>query len=165
MSILALVLVAQAVQAGGLSWKPPPPSWTPDPRGSAMRIATYRVPAAPGDPEGGELAIFFFGKEGGTVAANVERWVRQFTPEAGAPEPSTRTETVNGIRVTRVSAEGTFASGMPGGPSTPKGHYALFGAIAEGPGGNVFFKLTGPRKTVRAASAQFDSMIRSLSRR
>lgn len=38
-------------------------------------------------------------------------------------------------------------------------------AAAEGPDGNVFFKLVGPRSTVRAASAQFEVLVRSLSRR
>jgi len=67
---------------------------------------------------------------------------------------------VNGIRVTRVSAEGTYASGMPGGPTTPKTRFALLGAIAEGPRGNLFFKLTGPRKTVAKAAAQFEALVR-----
>jgi hypothetical protein len=165
MTVLAILLFAQATQVGGLGWKPPA-SWKADAIASQMRVATYRVPAAAGDPEGGELAIFFFGKNGGgTVAANVDRWLRQFTPDPGGPAPSTRTEEVNGIRVTRVATEGTFASGMPGGPTTPKTKYALLGAIAEGPGGNVFFKLTGPRKTVRAAAGQFDALIHSLGRR
>ena len=37
----------------------------------------------------------------------------QFTPEPGSAQPSSRVETLNGIRLTRVSTEGTFASGMP----------------------------------------------------
>jgi hypothetical protein len=130
-----------------------------------MRLATYRVPATGGDSEPAELGVFFFGNgEGGSVDANVERWIGQFSPEMGATKPTRRVETVNGIRVTRVSTEGTYASGMPGGPTTPKAHFALVGAIAEGPGGNVFFKLTGPRKTVAKAAAQFEALVRSLKR-
>ena len=98
------------------------------------------------------------------MGANIERWFAQFKPEPASAEPNSRVETINGIRVTRVTAEGTFASGMPGQPTTPKTSYALLGAIAEGPGGNVFFKLTGPRKTVRAAAKQFDAMLRTLAR-
>jgi hypothetical protein len=162
MTILATLLLA-AVQAGGLSWKSPA-SWPAESSSSAMRLATLRVPAAPGDSAPAELAIFFFGKEGGAVGANVERWFAQFKPEPASAEPTSRVETINGIRVTRVSAEGTFASGMPGQPTTPKGKHALLGAIAEGPEGNVFFKLTGPRKTVRAAAKQFDAMLRTLAR-
>jgi len=39
----------------------------------------------------------------------------------------------------------------------------LLGAIVEGPHGSVFFKLTGPAKTIEAVSAEFDAMIHSLS--
>jgi hypothetical protein len=163
--MLALLLVAQvAAQAGGLSWKTPA-AWPAVPRASQMRLATHEVPAARGDPEPGELGIFFFGKEGGATVANVDRWIHQFTPEPGAAQPSFRTETIHGVRITRVTAEGTYASGMPGGPATPKARYALLGAIAEGPGGNVFFKLVGPRNTVRAATAQFEALLQSISRK
>lgn len=165
MSVVSLVLLAQVVHAGGLSWKAPG-GWPADPHGSSMRIASHRIPPAPQDGEGAELAIFFFGKDqGGTIAANVGRWLSQFTPEFGAAKPSTQIEMVNGVRVTRVSTEGTYASGMPGGPTTAKQRFGLLGAIAEGPGGNVFFKLTGPRRTVRAAAPQFDALIHSLSKR
>src|SRR2546427_277431 len=138
MDLLAILLVAQAAQAGGLSWKSPA-GWTAEPPSSPMRVVTYRIPAAAGDGEPGELGVFFFGKgEGGSVDANVDRWLAQLTPESGSAKPSRRVETVKGIRVTRVSAEGTYSSGMPGGPRTPKPGFALLGAIAEGPGGNVF---------------------------
>ena len=164
MSLFAALLVAQAAQAGGLSWKPPA-GWTAEPPSSPMRVATYRIPATAGDAEPGELAVFFFGSgEGGSVEANVDRWIAQFAPESGSAKPARRVESVNGIRVTRVSAEGTFSSGMPGGPKTAKAHFSLLGAIAEGPGGNVFFKLTGPRKTVQKTAAKFDALVRSLSR-
>jgi len=164
MDLVALLLVAQAAQAGGLSWKPPP-GWTAEPPSSPMRIVTYRVPAAAGDPEPGEVGVFFFGTgEGGSVDANIDRWKAQLAPEPGSAKPARWVDTIRGIRVTRVSAEGTYSSGMPGGPRTPKAAFALLGAIAEGPGGNVFFKLTGPRKTVQKAATRFEALVRSLSR-
>jgi len=66
--------------------------------------------------------------------------------------------------VTVVRAEGTYASGMPGGPTTPKPGWALLGAIAEGPSGAVFFKLTGPKKGVAAARPAFEALVASLKR-
>src|SRR5262245_469130 len=141
MSLIAILILAQAAQAGGLSWKAPT-EWTVEASASPMRVGTYRFPASAGDPEPGEAAVFLFGAgQGGSVDANVERWNGQFTPETGAAKPARKTETVNGIQVTRVSTEGTYSSGMPGGPRTSKPGFALLGAIAEGPGGNVFFKL------------------------
>ncbi len=165
MNLLGILLVAQAAHAGGLFWKPPA-GWTAEPPNSPMRVVTYRIPAATGDAEPGELGVFYFGVgEGGSADANVERWTAQFTPESGSAKPLRRVETVNRIRVTRVSVEGTYSSGMPGGPKTAKSGFALVGAIAEGPGGNVFFKLTGPRKTVQKSAPQFEALLRSLSRK
>lgn len=162
MVILAALLLA-ASGAGGLSWQSPA-AWPAEPHSSPMRVGTHRVAPAAGDSEPAELAIFFFGPEGGTVQANVDRWFAQFMPESGSAQPASRTETINGVRVTRVSTEGIFASGMPGQATTPKRSFALLGAIAEGPQGNVFFKLIGPRKTVHAAASQFEKLLHTLAR-
>ncbi len=75
--------------------------------------------------------------------------------------------TVAGLRVTRAQVGGTYLA--PGGPmmqSTGKRPgYRLLGAIAEGPEGNVFFKLTGPAATVAAAEPAFDALVVSLHKR
>jgi len=52
---------------------------------------------------------------------------------------------------------------MPGQPTTPKGNYALLGAIAEAPKQRLL-QAHRPRKTVRAAAKQFDAMLRTLAR-
>jgi hypothetical protein len=98
------------------------------------------------------------------VESNVARWLSQFTPEKGAKKSAPRRELVNDIPVTKVETEGTYASGMPGGPTTPKTGYALEGAIAEGPEGAVFFKLTGPKKSVEKARPAFAALVASLKR-
>jgi hypothetical protein len=145
--------------AGGVQWTVPA-RWSAG-SGSAMRVATYAVPAAKG-VEPGECAVFFFGAgQGGSVEANVERWGKQFE---GTPVPTHTTTTVAGLRVTRAAVSGTYLA--PGGPmmqSTGKrAGYRLLGAIAEGPEGNVFFKLTGPAATVAAAGPDFEALVASL---
>jgi hypothetical protein len=70
--MLVQMLLAAATQAGGLAWKAPA-SWPIEASSSSMRVATHRIPQAAGDPEPGELAIFFFGPQGGSGQANVER--------------------------------------------------------------------------------------------
>lgn len=175
-SALAAVLLAQLVPshasasatgsnaAGGLTWTVPK-DWSFAPSSSSMRVATHRIPAVPGDAEGAELAIFYFGEgQGGTIDANVQRWFAQLDPEPGARKNEKKETQVGGVKVTLVSAEGTYSSGMPGGPTTPKKGYALLGAIAEGPKGAVFFKLTGPKKTVAAASKDFDALVKSFKK-
>lgn len=151
--------------AGGLSWTVPK-GWTAV-TASSMRVATYRTPVAPGDKEGAEMAIFYFGQgQGGSVDANVDRWFSQLTPEAGSKKPSRSPMKVGGIPVTVCAAEGTYTGGMGmGAMSTgPMKGYALEGAIAEGPRGSVFFKLTGPKKTVEKEKAAFDALVRSVTK-
>jgi len=61
----------------GISWSIPG-GWSEHPP-RQMRAATYVVPAASGDAEGGECAVFYFGNDqGGSIDANIERWVAQF---------------------------------------------------------------------------------------
>jgi hypothetical protein len=40
--------------------------------------------------------------------------------------------------------------------------WALLGAIVDGPNGRVFFKLTGPRKTVDGSRREFENMLGTL---
>lgn len=154
---------------GGIHWTVPS-AWTPQGE-RAMRLATYTIPASTAaggssgggaDKEGGECAVFFFGSgQGGDVKANIDRWVSQF--EAGA-KVSQASKTVNGIRVTTVTINGTY--GSPGGPMMQsqgkKTNYVLLGAIVEAPQGAVFFKATGPAATMAASQKDFDALVNSI---
>jgi len=156
---------AAANGAGGLSWTAPK-AWSVSPSASSMRVVTYKVPAATGDAEGGEVAVFFFGPgQGGSTQANVDRWIAQFKPEQGSGGPGKPVSMkVGAIPVTIVTTEGTYSSGMPGGAMTPKPGWALRGGIAEGPEGPVFFKMVGPKKTVLGATPTFDAFLKTLKR-
>ena len=128
-----------------------------------MRAATYLIPAAQGDSEGAECAVFE--NLGGGVQANITRWIGQF--EKTDAEPNQKKETINGLPVTTVDVTGIFKGGGPmmgGQQSGPKNGYRLLGAIVEGPDGDVFFKLTGPAKTVAAAQEEFQTMLKSLKK-
>jgi hypothetical protein len=148
--------------AAGISWSVPG-SWT-EGQGSAMRVATYDVPAPPGT-EAGQCAVFYFGPgQGGDVDANVDRWAGQFK-EKPSPEPERRS--VSGVAVTLVDIGGTYLN--PGGGMMQsrgeKPNYRLLGAIVEAPEGNVFFKLTGPEATVASAEAAFDGLVDSIQKK
>lgn len=146
----------------GVQWSVPKP-WS-EQGAREMRAATYTIPAAEGDSEPAECAVFYFGgQQGGSVDANINRWVGQF--EASAP-PARSEREVNGMKVTLVQVAGTFLA--PGGPMMQsqgkKDNYRLLGAIVEGPQGSVFFKLTGPAKTVGACEPEFNAMVSSLKK-
>jgi hypothetical protein len=57
-----------------LAWEAPV-RWQLVPNASPMRLATYRVPRAPGDGVDAELSVT---QAGGSVEANAERWIGQF---------------------------------------------------------------------------------------
>jgi len=146
----------------GLHWDDPP-RWHRRAASSPMRVAEYAVPRAAGDAADAECTVITFGpSQGGSVEDNVGRWVRQFNPLSGAPMKLTRQ--VGGLNVTKVEVAGSYhPMMMPGAtePSTQQGS-RLIGAIVEAPSGLWFFKLTGPDASVRAASAEFDTLVGSL---
>ena len=153
-------------QAGGLQWRIPD-NWTGQPE-RPMRAATYTVAAADGDSEAGECAVFYFGpNEGGGVQANIDRWIGQMKqPDGSSSATKAKTQKVDaGVPVTLVDLTGTYLSSS--GPmmqvSAEKPGYRMMGAIAQGPQGAVFFKFTGPVKTVDANAKSFLAMVESAS--
>ncbi len=149
--------------SSGVKWTAPP-RWQTGPEKS-MRAATYLIPAAAGDSEGAECAVFV--NIGGGVDANIKRWIGQFEQPDGSSSESKakqKKETVNGFPVTTVDLAGTYAGGgmAMGQPATKKTGYRLLGAIVETSTGEVFFKLTGPAKTVTAAQNDFQNLLKSL---
>ena len=149
--------------AGGIHWSAPS-RWTEQPA-RPMRIATYTVPPAPGDSEAAECAVYYFGKgQGGGVDDNVTRWAAQFE---GSPKAERSAKEVNGLKVNLVQVAGAYLA--PGGPAMQsqgrKENYRLHGAIVEAPEGAVFFKCTGPARTVAAAHTEFESLVASLAKK
>ncbi len=149
----------------GIRWTVPKGWVEGSPR--QMRYATYMTLPAEGDAEGAECAVFFFGSgQGGDTEMNIDRWVSQFE-NAGTPSRSTRE--VNGLPVTQLKLTGTYV-GMGGGPMMQqqgggkKDNFELLGAIVAGPEGSVFFKLTGPKKTVDGIEGSFNELIGSLQK-
>jgi len=134
-----------------------PPEWPWVEVSSPMRKAQLKVPGADAS-KAAEITFFYFGKgQGGDVQANAQRWLKQFQSKPGAEkiEP----QEIAGSKVTLVSTEGTFASGMPGQPAKPMEDYALLGAILEDDDGPVFVKMTGPIATVKEARTKFVEFI------
>lgn len=151
-----------ANQAAGVAWTIPSRWIILPPR--AMRVASYGIPATDAGGEAGECGVFFFGSgQGGDIDANIERWVSQFETRE---QPSRASKEVNGLKVTLIQIAGTYLS--PGGPMMQsqgkKENFRLLGAIVGAPEGSVFFKLTGPAKTIAAAQGDFDALVSSMKK-
>jgi hypothetical protein len=138
-----------------------PQAWKSETPKSNMRLAQATIPGPAGP---GDLAVFYFGaRQGGTVEANIERWIDQMEAPAGAPKPERGTLESNGLKVTWVDVHGTLKpSSMGMGPANPVPDARLYGAVVEGPGGPWFFKATGPDKTLAPQRDAFFAMLKSV---
>lgn len=164
----AIFLLAAALFAdsgAGLRWTLPA-HWKSEAQ-RPMRLATYSIPHAVADTENGECGVYYFGPgQGGSVQANLDRWIGQFSQAGGKSSKSAAkvdSRFVHGLKITTVDVSGAYTGGGPmGQPGKPAPGYRLLGAIVEGPQGSVFFKLTGPAKTVAQNQSAFSQMLDSL---
>jgi len=109
-----------------------------------------------------EVVFYHFGPgNAGGTQANIDRWFGQFVEPRDKINAKTEDVAVGKHKVTYVSAEGTYKSGMPGGPQTPMPNYALLGSIVEASEGSVFVKMTGPKELTQSATADFKKMVES----
>ena len=162
-SNVALTKEAPENTAAGVLWSYPS-RWTKGaPR--QMRVVTYVIPAAQGDLESGECAVSYFGSgAGGDADMNIMRWSSQFE---ASPTPVRKDDKVGGMNVVKVQIAGNYLA--PAGPmmeaTGKKENFRLYGAIVEAPEGKLFFKFTGPAKTVEGAAAELDALIGSLTKK
>lgn len=143
-----------------------PPEWVTEQPSSKARVAQLRLPKADGDKEDGQLVIYYFGPtSGGSVAANIERWIGQMEqPEGATPKtPKTESLTVNGLKVSTVDVSGTYTAEMS--PGSTEHHndpdYRMRAAVVETPAGFYYLKLVGPQKTVARWNSSIDTFIQS----
>lgn len=151
----------QTIDAGGLKF-PVPEAWKVYPPKNQMRAANLTIPAAEGDKESAELVVSAFPGGAGSVDANVARWEQQFQGANGQPAKaeSKKTMKVKSGEATRIEVAGTFVEPTFGrGNPVPKSGYRLLGAIIETGSGAYYLKLTGPEKTVKAATPAFDKLV------
>lgn len=152
--------------AGGLQWEVAAPLVAVPPA-SSMRAAEYKVEGND-SADAAVLTVFYFGTgQGGSVDANLERWIGQFQQPDGADNRTAAKlddQEIAGMAVKRLDLRGTFMGGMGPmqGSGGPQPDHRVLGAIVSGPKGPVFFKLLGPAATVDKAQGAFDALISSI---
>lgn len=165
LAITLLLTTAVMTQAGTLTFTAPA-AWKARPAGSSMRVAEFVVPRAAGDPEDGEVVIFFFRGGGGSVDANIQRWLGQFQQPSGqaVKDGGRSTMTVGGLEITTVDVSGTYIAELRPGAAERhnKPNFRMRAAVVETPKGPYFVKFTGPAATVEQASPAFDAFLKSL---
>jgi len=158
---------AQTSQSTGELKYKVPDGWIVEQPTSAMRAAQYRLPKAEADTEDAILVLYYFGQgQGGSAAANIDRWINQMQQADGHPsKENAKTEalTVNGLKVTTVDVAGTYTAEMSPGSGTfnNKAGYRLRAAVVETPKGSYYVKSIGPEKTVRKWDEAYSKYIKS----
>jgi hypothetical protein len=163
-AVQSIVMVPPEPEVPAIVWKDPP-KWQRAAGGSTMRKATYKVPAAGGDPEDAEAAVYYFGRtSGGSTDANIQRWTAQF-PDVPPGDVKRVERQANGMKQTVVDIQGTYdGSSMTIRESQKKPNYRMLAAVVETPAGSYFFKLTGPQKTVESAKAAYFALLDSVNK-
>ncbi|MBC8244725.1 MAG: hypothetical protein H8E20_10050 [Verrucomicrobia bacterium] len=149
---------AEKFSAGGIAFEGPK-GWQTQKPSSSMRKAQFAIKGK--DGKAAEVVFFHFGPgAAGGVKANVQRWLGQFKEPADKLKAKISDETIDGMKVTYVTAEGTFMKGPPfGGTKVPVPNSGLLGAIVDGKQGAVFIKATGPKAIVKSAEKDLKAMI------
>jgi hypothetical protein len=158
-------LVLLALLASGLTFTIPD-GWQQSPPGSSMRVAELTLPRASGDTEDALLVVYYFGGSGGSVDANMQRWIGQMEQADGKPSSAVakkETRTVNGLALTLVDVSGTYvAETAPGSTRrNNKPHFRLRAGVVETPKGPYFIKLTGPERTLGRWDGAFNQFVSS----
>jgi hypothetical protein len=169
---LALALAASAVPAAAVAPQlkfDVPPGWQTKAPASSMRVAEFVLPKADGDAADASLVVYFFGAgSGGSVQANLDRWIGQMTqPDGRATSDVARTETRasrSGIPLTVVDVSGTYVAEVAPGASERFNEpgYRLIAGVVDTAGGAHYVKLTGPAATVAKWEASVAAFLASL---
>ncbi|HEX5475160.1 MAG TPA: hypothetical protein VFX12_10900 [Vicinamibacterales bacterium] len=162
----ALTLLVAAHPPAHLTFNAPP-AWHAETPSSSMRVAQFTLPHQPADPEDAQLVVYYFGGQGGSTQANLDRWIGQMRqPDGRSSSAAAHIDkgTVNGLTLAIVDVSGTYTAEMSPGSADHyhKPDFRLIAAVLDTPAGPYFIKLTGPQKTVAAAEPAFRSFLQSI---
>jgi hypothetical protein len=176
-ALSALIIVFCAAPAFGIQEKQTqtpgelrfkvPAEWVVEKPSSAMRLAQYKLPQAEGDNEDASLVLYFFGtNSGGSVQANLERWISQLEQPDGSSSASKakmETITINQLKVSTIDLTGTYVAETAPGSNVRHNNpnYRLRAAVIETSKGAHYVKLVGPSKTVSRWEKAFDDYLQS----
>lgn len=162
----ALLALALLIPSATLTFTAPP-AWQPKVVSSMMRIGEFVLPKADSDSEDASLILYFFGGTGGTVQANIDRWLGQISQLNGRPTrdvATTQSRLINGLSVTTFDATGTYVAEVTPGSSEHynKPGFRMRAAVIETTDGPYFIKLVGPTATVTRWEKEYEAFLQSL---
>jgi hypothetical protein len=150
--------------ADGKMWLRTPDTWTRKQPKSRIVEQEFAIAASEGDKADGRLTVM---RAGGTIQANIDRWIGQFTQPDGKNTKDlakTRQIKVAGQEVHMVDLSGTYKDQAgPFAPAVERPKYRMLGAIISVKDqGNYFIKFYGPQRTIADNERKFVTMIEGL---
>lgn len=137
-----------------------PKGWKREQPRSNIIEHEFALPGEKKEQEPGRVTIM---AAGGSIEANVERWLGQFSNRKEEKVEPKEIE-VAGQQVLLVDISGTFRDQR--GPFAPAverpDHRMLAAIVATKEHGNVFVKLTGPADTIEHQAKAFQEFVESL---
>jgi hypothetical protein len=165
--LISLFVAGLQTPAPGALKYTAPSGWQTRAASSSMRVAEFVLPGR--DAAGSaELVIYYFGGTGGSVDANVQRWLGQMQQPDGraTSEVATReAKTINGLKVALLDVSGTYVAEVTPGATEKHNSpgFRMRTAVVETPRGPYFLKLVGPAATVETWQASFNDFLSSLT--
>ena len=165
--VLPAVMLFQQPASDGRLLFTAPSDWTTRQPQSSMRVAEYQLPATPGDTEPGELVVYYFGGSGGTVDANIQRWLGQMKQPDGrdtAAVAKRESRAINALNISLLDVSGTYIAEVRPGSTEHynKPSYRMRAAVIETPRGPYYVKLVGPEKTIARWGDAFAAFVESM---
>src|SRR5678815_3542901 len=152
--VLPLVLSIAAIAAAASLKFGAPAGWASKTPSSSMRLAEFTLPKVASDPEDGTLTVYYFGNQGGSVQANIDRWIGQLAqPDGRASKDVAKTTTLeskSGLKITLLDVSGTYVAEVTPGSTEHfnKPGFRQLAAVVDTPDGPHFVKVVGPAATV-----------------
>jgi hypothetical protein len=158
--VMTGLLTADPVELGGLR-STPPKGWVAEKASSEMRLAQFKLPKAEGDSDDAELVIFFFRNGSGSEEDNLARQLKTFEPAEGKEKIETKVSktkladkdcTMQDLSGVYLSKSAPFD---PKAKVTKKVDYRQLYVIFKNDGGEFYFRLVGPAKTIAKHEKDF----------
>ena len=166
--VLPLVLSIAAIAAAASLKFDAPAGWASKTPSSSMRLAEFTLPKIASDPEDGTLTVYYFGNQGGSVQANIDRWIGQLAqPDGRASKDVAKTTTLeskSGLKITLLDVSGTYVAEVTPGSTEHfnKPGFRQLAAVVDTPNGPHFVKVVGPAATVAKWEDSVMSFLKSL---
>ena len=148
----------------------PPAGWVAKKPASSMRVAEFALPKTEKDSEDASLVVYYFGGTGGSVQANLDRWIGQMQQPDGRDSKvvakSSALTSKAGLKITLLDISGTYIAEVTPGSSERfnKPNFRQLAAVVETKDGPYFVKVVGPAATVARWEPAVRTFLASLRR-